>query len=115
MIWTTDLYTTDYRGYVYTDRDIYRPEQTVYYKAIIRGDDDGLYSLPEPGTEAEVTILDSNGRQLISQSVTLSDWGTLDGEFTISAEATLGYYSVYVEVGAASTSESFLGGRIRKA
>ena len=105
---TTDLYTTDYRGYVYTDRDIYRPEQTVYYKAIIRGDDDGLYSLPEPGTEAEVTILDSNGRQLISQSVTLSDWGTLDGEFTISAEATLGYYSVYVEVGAASTSESFL-------
>src|SRR5262249_53008184 len=31
---------------VYTDRAIYRPGQTIYFKAIARADDDGRYSIP---------------------------------------------------------------------
>ncbi len=34
------------RVYAYSDRPIYRPDQTVYYKGIVRFDDDLAYSLP---------------------------------------------------------------------
>ena len=45
-------------GHVYTDRPIYRPGETVYYKAVVRDDDDASYSVPGPGTEVSVTIRD---------------------------------------------------------
>ena len=48
--WNFDLSIKD-RKYnngmaLYTDRAIYRPGQTVYFKGIVRDDDDGRYSVP---------------------------------------------------------------------
>ncbi len=36
----------DLVGYLYTDRPIYRPGETVYLKGVVRGDDDARYSMP---------------------------------------------------------------------
>ena len=57
-----------YVGYVYTDRPIYRPGQTVYWKAIIRRDNDASYSLPAPGQPVTVTINDDQGNVLVQQT-----------------------------------------------
>ncbi|MFQ5610797.1 MAG: Ig-like domain-containing protein [Anaerolineae bacterium] len=92
------LNTEDYRepvnNYLYTDRSIYRPGQTVYFKGVIRLDDDAHYSLPPPGTGVEITISDSQGRELWTETLPLSQNGTLHGQIELDEEAALGPYFI---------------------
>jgi hypothetical protein len=81
-----------YRVYFYTDRPIYRPGQPVYFKGIVRMDDDARYHLPERLRELRVVINDDRGKKVYEETLPVSDMGTLDGEFTLDAEASLGYY-----------------------
>jgi len=84
------------RVYVYSDRPIYRPDQPVYYKGIVRFDDDLAYSLP--GVE-RVHIKISNYKETIFEDdLPLSDYGTFSGEFTLDPGAELGYYNIDVEL-----------------
>lgn len=87
-----------YNGYVYTDRAIYRPNQTVYWKAVIRRDNDAVYSLPAAGQPVSVTIRDDQGNELLKQKMTLDPLGTLDGKFALGQEAALGYYNITVQL-----------------
>lgn len=87
----------EYAGHIYTDRPIYRPGQTVYYKGILRLDDDASYSLPPPGTEGTIVISDSMGREVTSEPLALNDFGTFNGELTLSSEAPTGSYSIRLE------------------
>ena len=57
-----------YLGYIYTDRPVYRPGQTVYYKGIVRRDNDANYQLPAPDTEGTITITDPMGKEVDSQT-----------------------------------------------
>ena len=56
MACQTRYYSEPYQALFYTDRPVYRPGQTVYFKGILRVDDDAHYSLPEPGTEIDVVV-----------------------------------------------------------
>jgi uncharacterized protein YfaS (alpha-2-macroglobulin family) len=83
----------DLAGYLYTDRPIYRPGETVYLKGVVRQDDDARYSLPSPTSPTLVlTIRDDQGRLVNSQPVGLSDMGTFDTELALSPEASTGTY-----------------------
>jgi len=90
--------TVRYNGYVYTDRPIYRPGQTVHWKALVRRDRDAAYSLPAAGQPVTVTIMDDQGNQLINQHLTLGPTGTLDGQLALSVDAGLGNYYVSVQI-----------------
>jgi uncharacterized protein YfaS (alpha-2-macroglobulin family) len=90
----TRYYSDPHEGILYTDRPIYRPGQTVYYRGIIRIDDDAHYSLPEPGTEVEVVVEDSQNREVYSGTLKLSDVGTVHGQLLLDEEATLGQYQI---------------------
>ncbi|HET7089356.1 MAG TPA: Ig-like domain-containing protein [Anaerolineae bacterium] len=81
--------------FLYTDRPIYRPGQTVYFKGVVRADDDGRYRLPA-FSRVPVVIQDAQGNEIFREELPLTDVGTLYGEFTLSAEAALGSYSVQV-------------------
>ena len=83
-----------YRAYFYTDRTIYRPGQTVYFKGILRGDDDGRYSLPSSVKSMAITVSDDQGKEVFRADVPVNDMGTLNGEFTLADEAGLGFYSL---------------------
>ena len=84
------------RVYAYTDRPIYRPDQTVYYKGILRQDDDLVYQLPEANS---VRIKVSNYKETVFEDdLPVSEFGTFSGEFTLDPEAVLGYYSIEVEL-----------------
>lgn len=93
-----------YRGALYTERPIYRPGQVVYFKGILRADDDARYSLPTGIAGLQVTIDDPQGRQVFSGTLPLNDMGTFNGELRLSAEAALGIYYIY-----ASDAEAELG------
>jgi uncharacterized protein YfaS (alpha-2-macroglobulin family) len=80
--------------YIYTDRPLYRPGQPVYFKGIVRMNDDLDYSLP---AEEKVEVTISNYDEVIfEKTLPLSSFGSFDGELTLDSEATLGYYTIQV-------------------
>jgi uncharacterized protein YfaS (alpha-2-macroglobulin family) len=81
-------------AYLYTDRPLYRPGQPVYFKGILRLDDDLAYALPERA-EVEV-IISSFEEEVYRQRLGLSDVGSFDGVFTLDGEAALGSYTLSV-------------------
>jgi len=80
--------------YTYTDRPIYRPGQPVYFKGILRQDDDLTYSLPSQG-EVQIKIR-SFGEDVYTTNLPVSEWGTFNGEFLLDSEAVLGAYTLEV-------------------
>lgn len=90
-------YGGPYNGYIYSDRPLYRPGQTVYFKGIIRADDDARYRLPTVPT-ATVQIFDGQYRQVYNKELPLNDFGTFNGEFKLGDTAGLGSYSLQVLV-----------------
>lgn len=83
-------------AYVYTERPIYRPGQPVYYKGIIRLNDDLTYSLPDFDT---VNILIASYDEVIyTTTLPLSDYGSFAGEITLADELALGNYGISVSL-----------------
>lgn len=80
--------------YLYTDRPVYRPGQTVYFRAIVREAYDGRYQ-PSTLTSLPMTLSDDWGENLQSFNPTISPYGTAQGFFTLPADARPGYYSFY--------------------
>jgi uncharacterized protein YfaS (alpha-2-macroglobulin family) len=69
------------QDYIFTDRAIYRPGQTVYYKGI---------ALKLNGTEEilarenrVITFVDANGKEITKTEHTTNDYGSFSGTFTI--------------------------------
>jgi len=71
--------------YIYTDRPIYRPGQTVYYRLVHRDVEDGRYKLP---VEDEITLrVDLPSGEDQEVSLPLSVYGTAHGEYQLSSFA----------------------------
>lgn len=89
----------NYRTYFHTDRPVYRPAQTVYYRGAVREVlKDGTYQLLT-GKKVVVDIRDSRGGELKKDTLELSDFGTFHGELSLAEEPPLGDYQVQVMVG----------------
>jgi hypothetical protein len=88
-----------YRLYLHTDRPIYRPGQPVYFRGILRTEDDARYSLPRQIEKVPITVYDDEGQEVYSEELTLSNFSTFEGEFTLGEEAGLGYYYIEAAVG----------------
>jgi len=97
------------RGHFYTDRPIYRPGETVYYKGVVRSEDDASYMLPGDGVEITVRFRDANYDEFASATVTLTDLGTFSAELVLPDDAPTGTYRVNLsdETGRHITSTSF--------
>lgn len=78
--------------YMYTDRPMYRPGQTVYFRGVVRQAFNGRYELP-PVNDVPITLRDMNGTQLLSINAQLSPYGTFSGEYKLSDAAAPGYYT----------------------
>jgi hypothetical protein len=81
--------------YIYTDRPVYRPNQTVYFKAILRTYKDGKLSF-KPNEKVKVQIRDPRGNIVYSADVTTNEFGSLSGEFTLGDEPPLGEYRIII-------------------
>ena len=96
----------DLVGYLYTDRPIYRPGETVYFKGIVRKDDDARYSLPT-GVQLTLRVRDDQGRLVDTQPASLSDMGSFDTQLALSPETSTGVYYVELVEGAAAPTGGF--------
>ncbi|MEM7343857.1 MAG: Ig-like domain-containing protein [Chloroflexota bacterium] len=98
---STEDYQQAYATHFYTDRNIYRPGQTVNFKGIIREDDDARYSLPTESNSAFVTVSDQQGKEIFAEELSISEMGTLNSSFALDEDAGLGFYSIQIEYGEA--------------
>jgi uncharacterized protein YfaS (alpha-2-macroglobulin family) len=91
-----------YLVYTYTDRPIYRPGQEVNFKSIIRGRTNSIYSLvdfQDLTVEAHGSSGDGTDIILYSSVHTLSNFGSLSGQFTLPETSTPGYYYLTIKKG----------------
>lgn len=68
--------------YFFTDRKIYRPGQTVYFKALLL-EKDGEASKILVNKQTEVTFNDANGQKISSLQLLTNEYGSCHGSFTI--------------------------------
>ncbi len=92
----TNFYPAHETVYIYTDRAVYRPGQTIYFKGIVRDRDDVTYSVPHR-RRIPVSIDNSHGETVYQEELELSEFGTFSGEFTIDSEGVLGRYHVVAD------------------
>ena len=80
-------------SYLYTDRPIYRPGDTVYFKGIVRDTDYGRYPLP---TKEDVTVtmmfLNDYSEIDFKYETAVDENGEFSGEYQIPKDTALGNY-----------------------
>lgn len=78
---------------LFTDRSIYRPGQTVYFKAIIL---DRHTTKPKPKKRCTVTLFDANREEVSEQEIVTNEFGSISGSFILPKTGLPGSY--YIEV-----------------
>ncbi len=97
----------DIKGYIYTDRPVYRPTHKVSFKGIVRAvDENGAYKAVSDNT-VNVTIEDPNSANIYNKDLPLSPRGTFNGEIEITDAAPLGSYRIGAEVDGGTAAGSF--------
>ena len=84
------------KGWVQTDRPLYRPSQVVNYRIALAENLPAEYK-PGSGTEAKILIRGPHG-DLRETTETFAANGTISGSYTLAANADLGDYYIMVTV-----------------
>ncbi|NML66186.1 hypothetical protein HHL22_13315 [Hymenobacter sp. RP-2-7] len=91
------------RTFLFSDRAIYRPGQTVYFKGILTqtyGNDTKLLT----GHPASVRLLDANGQTVQTLTFTSSDFGSFHGSFVLPTGRLNGEYQLSTDNGSLAFS-----------
>ncbi|MDR1623571.1 MAG: alpha-2-macroglobulin [Tannerellaceae bacterium] len=84
-----------------TDRGIYRPGQTVFFKGIAYTNDKDNPQVVA-GKRFEITLRDANYREVATKSFTSNDYGSFTGEFTLPGQALSGQFTLVSPNGSVS-------------
>ncbi len=105
-------------SYLYTDRPIYRPGDTVYFKGILRENNFGRYAMPDQQT---LTLqigpnfyLPEGGGLEDSITVTVGADGLFSAEYSLPDDITLGSYNIYLQDENIDLSRTFTVAEYRK-
>lgn len=80
--------------YLFAERGVYRPGETVYVKGVMRQQTDGNWKLPNV-VRGTLTVNDARGEEAFKKEVTVSSkWGTFDAQFELPQTAATGYWDV---------------------
>lgn len=83
---------------IFTDRSLYRPGQTVYYKAILSQSEDNVTSVLANKT-TEFILRDANNREVSKQLLKSNDFGSVTGEFILPQGLLPGRFMIESEKG----------------
>lgn len=86
-----------WRGYLYTDRPVYRPGQTVDFKGIMRAQQGHTYRVPA-GQRVTVEFIDAEQKTFLSRTYTLDAFGTFSGSLQLGQGVPLGQYRMSAHV-----------------
>jgi|GEM_PF-260261 len=82
-------------AHIFTERGVYKPGETVFWKASVRKYEDNSI-LPPEGDSVTVRINNSRSEMVFEGEFTLNAYGTCSGSFALKDFSPLGEYSVSV-------------------
>ncbi|HWB94347.1 MAG TPA: MG2 domain-containing protein [Puia sp.] len=89
--------------FLFTDRSIYRPGQTLYFKGIVVTTDfDTHRSKPFAGLTTTVILTNPNNQTVVSLKVTTNEFGSYNGTFRLPENQLNGRYEIYDPTGGGS-------------
>ncbi|WP_406684813.1 carboxypeptidase-like regulatory domain-containing protein [Seonamhaeicola sp. MEBiC1930] len=94
-----DKEETQYKAFIFTDRSIYRPGQTVYFKAITLKTKNGKSEVI-PNEDFYVDVFNSNDEDIAELEFKTNEFGAISGEFVLPNNGLNGDY--YIELWADS-------------
>jgi uncharacterized protein YfaS (alpha-2-macroglobulin family) len=80
-------------GCVFTERGLYKPGETVYFKGVVRSYKDRKIA-PPSGGKCNFVLTDSRGKKTWHTECALSGFGTASGSVKLAAYAPLGMYKL---------------------
>lgn len=90
-IYTNNQEIHSLSAYLFSDRGIYRPGDTVHIGMIIKQ----AYAQPQPaGLPLQATIVDSRGTTLKDQKITMNETGYMELDFTTNSNSPTGQYMI---------------------
>ncbi len=87
-----------YRTTLFTDRAIYRPGQTVYFKGIVINTNGETHEIVA-NTHENVTLYDANRQEVETVNVSTNEYGTFSGSFQIPTGLLNGRFQLKTEHG----------------
>ncbi|MEN8123655.1 MAG: MG2 domain-containing protein [Bacteroidota bacterium] len=84
------------KPFIFTDRSIYRPGQTVYFKAIILKKQGGKTKI-FTDEYVEVLLEDPNGEEIKLLNLKLNEFGSVSGEFKLPSGGLTGEYTIIID------------------
>lgn len=84
--------------YLYTDRPVYRPGDTVHFKGIARNWQRGIFGLPNAST-AELVAKDDYNTEVFKGDSSVDGNGVFQGEFTLTRGAGISRYTLTASLG----------------
>lgn len=103
-----------YKLFLSLDRPIYRPGQKVYFKGVIRKDNDGAYENILAGEKIRITTSDARSRSVYTQELPITTFGSFSGDLVLSKDANLGYYQISVTFRGSTYTQQFQVEEYRK-
>lgn len=91
-----DKYQNRLIGYVYTNQPVYRPNQEVFFKGIIR-QKNGNEILNIDKAEFNVSIKSPRNKEVFSQKLFTNEFGSLWSSFKLDEDAEIGNYSIQIK------------------
>lgn len=83
---------------IFLDRAIYRPGQTVYFKVIGTAfSSETNKEKVTPKVKLNITLKDTNGEEISTQTLTTNEFGSVNGSFTLPQGKLNGQFSIEVD------------------
>ncbi len=94
--------------YIHTDRPLYHPRDTVYFKAVLRSDEDVQMRLFSTGSMVTASLKSPDGEVLHTLDLETNAFGSVNGQFQLPETAVSGDYQIEILTGDAYiTSQIF--------
>ena len=84
--------------FIFTDRPLYRPGDKIYFKSVIRNDDDAVYSIPSGFAEVKIYKDWDEKQAFFTKALPISTEGTVFGETDLPDKISTGMYSLKINI-----------------
>ena len=91
-----DSFSKDDRISIFTDRSIYRPGQTVYFKAVVTQQIDPQNYVVVPNKEYQVELYDANYQVVSKKNLKSNEFGSFAGEFILPQDGLTGEFRIKI-------------------
>lgn len=86
-----------FRGYVFTERGIYKAGEDVYIKGIIREKKRGKWKVSNFIKTVNLIVRNSRDEEILNKNISVSNYGSFNFKLPIASDAPTGWYEICVK------------------